>query len=60
VERRLTFFTGITNRAMASNPAARNLDFRIEIENFKQTNNTPEPWFGDYSFDYVLRFSRSS
>jgi len=26
----------------------------LDIENFKQTNDSPEPWNGDYSFDFTV------
>src|SRR5436305_15334940 len=36
--------------------SGRGQDITLAIENFRQTNDAPEPWHGDYEFDYVLRF----
>lgn len=30
---------------------------KLAIENFRQTNDAVEPWFGDYSWDFVVVFA---
>src|SRR5262249_31499677 len=52
VEEDLTQSTGFINGMMSLNPQAAGAKFLIE--NYKQTNDAPEPWKGNYQFEFVI------
>lgn len=52
VEDDLGRFTGFINGMVGMNPQAAGA--KLLIEDFQQTNSTPEPWLGDYRFEIVI------
>ncbi len=58
MERHLRFPMGILNFAlraqMQARPETQGIEVRLDVENIRQTNDAPEPWLGDYEFDYLV------
>jgi ABC-type transport system involved in multi-copper enzyme maturation permease subunit len=53
IEDELKDTTRILTWATGLNPHAGKAEY--SIENFRQTNDAPEPWNGDYQFDWVVK-----
>jgi ABC-type transport system involved in multi-copper enzyme maturation permease subunit len=62
MQRQVTFITDFVNlsiqQQLRSKPETRDMNIRMEVQDFQQTNNTPEPWLGNYNFLYVITLSQ--
>jgi ABC-type transport system involved in multi-copper enzyme maturation permease subunit len=58
MQERLEVQMGLVNflirTQLQSDPQLAGLDVHLSIDDFQQTNTTPEPWLGDYQFFYTF------
>jgi ABC-type transport system involved in multi-copper enzyme maturation permease subunit len=61
VQQRIEFVNHLINQSlyfqMQARPETKDLDFHIDIEDFQQLGDRPEPWLSDYRFFYVINMS---
>lgn len=64
LERQIRFNTDLMNSAVRMqfqhDPDLKGIDLRIDIDDFKQTNDAPEPWLGNYKFIYSFTLSSTN